>query len=148
MPETQDAPTNETNDALPPTDSPLDGKTVVIADDDPDVQQGVETAMEPLGAKILLAKNGDQAVKVIEENEVDLIILDVMMPGRSGFLVAEAVKKGKGPSEKPYIIMITANEGKRHQVWAESQIGVNAYFQKPVPLRKLVEAAEGLFKDE
>ena len=143
MPDTKSDPA-DVND---PADSPLEGKVVLIADDDADVLAGVETAFEAAGAETLTARNGNQAVQMVAEHGPDLIILDVMMPGRSGFLVAEAIKKDKGPSEKPYIIMITANEGKRHQVWAESQIGVNAYFQKPVPLEKLMDAAEALFKE-
>ena len=127
--------------------SPLDGKTLLIADDDQDVLAAMEAAFEPTGARILTARNGNQAVSVAEQESPDLIILDVMMPGRSGFLVAEKLKRGKQPSDKPFIIMITANEGQRHQVWAESQIGVNAYFRKPAPLEKLMAEAEGLFKE-
>jgi CheY-like chemotaxis protein len=131
----------------PEATGPLAGKKLLIADDDADVLTSLEAAFEPLGATILTARNGNQAVSLAEAEEPDLIILDVMMPGRSGFLVAEKLKRGKPPSEKPFIIMITANEGQRHQVWAESQIGVNAYLRKPVPLQKLMDAAEGLFKE-
>ncbi|MEM8874130.1 MAG: response regulator [Planctomycetota bacterium] len=130
------------------TDSALDGKTILFADDDGDVLASLEAAFEPTGANILTARNGNQAVSLAEAENPDLIVLDVMMPGRSGFLAAEKIKQGKLPSEKPYLIMITANDGQRHQIYAESQIGVNAYFHKPVPLEKLLNTAEELLAGE
>jgi DNA-binding response OmpR family regulator len=66
-----------------------------------------------------------------------------MLPGRSGFLVLEKVKAKKPRTTKPFVVMITGNPGKRHQMYAES-LGVSEYFTKPVKLDKLIAAAERL----
>jgi DNA-binding response OmpR family regulator len=58
-----------------------------------------------------------------------------MLPKRSGFLVLERLKQRDEP---PVVVMITANQGKRHMAYAES-LGVDAYLVKPVPLQRLVE---------
>jgi len=71
-------------------------------------------------------------------------VLDAMLPGRSGFLVLEHLKRAaKEGSVCPRIIMITGNQGKRHQAWAQS-LGVDAYLNKPFRMERLVQTAEKL----
>ena len=127
-------------------DSPLEDKAVLLVDDDIDVLQTLEAAFEATGAALFTAKNGNRAIEIAEEEDIDLIILDMMLPGRSGFLVLGALKGDKLPSEKPYIIMLTGNDGTRHQMYAEAR-GVNEYFHKPASFEKLLTAAENLFRD-
>jgi DNA-binding response OmpR family regulator len=67
----------------------------------------------------------------------------MMLPGRSGFLVLEKIKARKPKNAKPFVIMITGNQGARHKMYAES-LGVSEYFNKPVKLDKLIAAAERL----
>ena len=81
--------------------------------------------------------DGDEAVKICEEDPPELVILDMMLPKRSGFL---ALEKIKGKEDSPIVIMVTANEGKRHQAYGES-LGVDAYMLKPVPLMLLLNKA-------
>ena len=57
------------------------------------------------------ASNGNKAVELAEKNEPDLIVLDMMLPGRSGFLVLEKIKAKKPRGAKPHVIMITGNQG-------------------------------------
>ena len=63
----------------------LEGKRVLVVDDDPDVLSSVQAAFEPTGAVIELANNGNKATELFDKNPVDLVILDMMLPGRSGF---------------------------------------------------------------
>ena len=72
-----------------------------------------------------------------------MIILDMMLPGRSGFLVLEKIKARKPRNAPPHIIMITGNPGARHKMYAES-LGVSEYFTKPVKMDKLIATAERL----
>ncbi len=122
----------------PTPDGPLVGKSVLIVDDDPDVVQTLEAAFEPTGCKLFTSRNGNKAVEIAEREEIDLIVLDMMLPGRSGFLVLEKLKNDRLPSEKPFIIMLTGNDGVRHQQYAEAR-GVNDYFHKPASLEKLLK---------
>src|SRR5207249_11831806 len=92
------------------------------------------------------AANGNKAVELAEKTNPDLIVLDMMLPGRSGFLVLEKLKAKKPRNSKPYVIMITGNQGARHKMYAES-LGVSEYFNKPVKLDKLIASAEKLLGD-
>ena len=122
---------------------PLDGKRVLLVDDDPEIVLAIKTILEDSGASVLTAGDGDTAVAMAEEQNPDLMILDAMLPKRSGFLVLERVRgKWKGETRLP-IIMITGNQGKRHQVWAES-LGVDDYINKPFRMERLIQSAEKL----
>ena len=121
----------------------LEGKRILLVDDDPDIVASIDAAFEPTGAIVETAANGNRAVELCERNVPDLMILDMMLPGRSGFLVLEKVKARKPPGSKPIVIMITGNPGARHKDYAQS-LGVAAYFNKPVKMEKLVASAEQL----
>ena len=123
----------------------LKDKKILIVDDDQDILTTISAAFEPTGAQIDVANNGNKAVELYEKSDHDLIILDMMLPGRSGFLVLEKVKAKKPKGGKPYVIMITGNQGKRHQMYAET-LGANEYFTKPVKLDKLMATAERLLR--
>jgi len=117
--------------------SEFEGKTLLLVDDDRDVLASMEAALSDLGAKIITAADGNTALQQADENTPDLVVLDMMLPKRSGFLVMEKLKRGKKRSEPPYIIMITGNQGLRHKSYAES-LGVSAYINKPFRMDKLL----------
>jgi len=121
----------------------LDGKRVLLVDDDGDILTSMQAAFEPTGAVVETANNGNKAVELAEKSQPDLVILDMMLPGRSGFLVLEKIKAKKPKNSKPYVIMITGNQGARHKMYAES-LGVSEYFTKPVKMDKLIATAERL----
>src|ERR1700733_13221294 len=119
----------------------LKDKKVLLVDDDSDILTSIQAAFEPTGAVIETANNGNKAVELAEKNQPDLVVLDMMLPGRSGFMVLEKIKSKKPRNAKPHVIMITGHSGSRHQLYAESQ-GVSEYFTKPVKMDKLIAAAE------
>ena len=123
--------------------SALDGKKVLLVDDDNDILTSMQAAFEPTGAAVETAKDGNKAVELAEKNQPDLVVLDMMLPGRSGFLVLEKIKAKKPRGSKPFVIMITGNQGARHKMYAES-LGVSEYLNKPVKLDKLIASAERL----
>lgn len=122
---------------------PFEGKSILIVDDDPDILVALETAFKETGASITTAKDGATAVNLVTEVNPDLLILDAMLPQKSGFLVLEKIKARKPRGAKPYVIMITANTGNRHQAWAES-LGADSYIRKPFAMERLFESAEKL----
>ena len=125
------------------TSSTLENKRILVVDDDQDILTTIQAVFEPTGAVIDIANNGNKAVELAEKNAPDLIILDMMLPGRSGFLVLEKVKAKKPRNQKPFVIMITGNQGGRHKMYAET-LGVSEYFNKPVKMDKLISTAERL----
>jgi DNA-binding response OmpR family regulator len=120
----------------------LKGKKILLVDDDPDILTSLQATFETTGADLRTAKSGNEAVEMAEKDMPDLMILDMMLPGRSGFLVLEKLKKRK-PTDKPRVIMITGNTGSRHKMFADTY-GVNEYFTKPVKMDKLLTTAEKL----
>ncbi len=118
-------------------------KSVLIVDDDPDVLTALEAIFADTGATVTTAADGNEAITRASADDPDLVVLDAMLPKRSGFLVLEKLKGKKPPGAKPAVIMITGNSGKRHQTWAES-LGVDAYINKPFRMERLMESAESL----
>ena len=122
----------------------LEGKCILVVDDDPDMVTALRAVLGDTGATVEIAMDGNAALERVVECDPDLVVLDAMLPKRSGFLVLE---KLKGPSKKrgqrPYVIMITGNAGKRHKVWARS-LGVDDYLNKPFRMERLVDSAKEL----
>src|SRR5580700_2803134 len=127
----------------PPMTESLKDKRILLVDDDSDIISSMQAAFEPTGALIDTASNGNKAVELAEKNSPDLVVLDMMLPGRSGFLVLEKIKSKKPKNSKPFVIMITGNQGARHKMYAES-LGVSEYFNKPVKMDKLIATAQKL----
>lgn len=119
----------------------LQGKSILIVDDDPDIVTAIQVGLADTGATIQTASDGSTAVTVAEQNHPDLVILDIMLPQKSGFLVLEKLRQNK--DKRPRVIMITGNLGKRHQQYAES-LGVDFYLHKPFRMDKLLEVTEKL----
>ena len=121
----------------------LKDKKILIVDDDPDVVMAITMALTDAGAKASSAADGGLAVEVYEREQPDLVILDMMLPKRSGFLVLERIKKGKPKGGKPRVIMITGNLGSRHKTYAET-LGVDDYINKPFRMDRLLNSIEKL----
>lgn len=125
--------------------SNTNNKRVLIVDDDTEIVDTVRFALESKGYTVLVARDGNQGIALYERDTPDLVILDMMMPKRSGFLVLEKLKKEYEQTAK--VIMITANEGSRHKAYAE-MLGVNDYIRKPFAMDRLLESVEKLLSQE
>jgi DNA-binding response OmpR family regulator len=121
----------------------LKGKTILIVDDDPDILTAITSSLADTGATLETATDGNSAVTLAEQKNPDLVILDIMLPQKSGFLVLERLRQGKSPGGKPHVIMITGNQGRRHRQYAEA-LGVNEYLNKPFRMERLIEVTEKL----
>jgi len=117
------------------------GKKILVVDDDPSIIETLKYALEAKGYEVLIARDGNQGLAIADREDPDLVILDMMMPKRSGFLVLEKLRRSRPVPIR--IIMITANEGSRHKAYAE-KLGVDEYIRKPFPVNRLVESAERL----
>lgn len=122
------------------TQGQLAGRFVLIVDDESDIRETVETVFKSEGARTLTCSDGNRAVQICLNDKPDLVILDMMLPGRSGFLVLEKIK---GYEDSPVVIMITANEGKRHEAYARA-LGVDDYLNKPFRMDRLMTSIQTL----
>ncbi len=117
----------------------LKGKTILLVDDDAEVLSAIKIALEDTGAEIDTASDGNTAVRKVASDQPDLVVLDLMLPKRSGFLVIERLRQTVADN-MPRLIMITANLGQRHKVFAKS-LGVDVYMTKPFRMDRLIESA-------
>lgn len=112
-------------------------KRVLLVDDDAEIIESIRYALESKGYQILIARDGNQGLAMAEREDPDLVILDMMMPKRSGFLVLEKLRRTRPVPMR--VIMITANEGSRHKAYAE-MLGVDDYIRKPFAMDRLLES--------
>ena len=116
-------------------------KRILIVDDDQEIVESMRTVLETRGYQILVARDGNQGLVMAESEEPDLVVLDMMMPKRSGFLVLEKLRRSRPDPMR--VIMITANEGSRHKAYAE-MLGVDDYIRKPFAMDRLLESVDRL----
>ena len=121
----------------------LQSRTILIVDDDEDILGSIDLAMRAEGAETITVTDGNAAVHSALADGPDAVVLDMMLPKRSGFLVLEKIL---GQDEPPVIVMITANQGRRHMAYAKT-LGVDAYLVKPVALQRLVDTVVRLLEE-
>jgi len=122
-------------------DQSTNAKSVLLVDDDAEIIESLRFALENKGYNVLVARDGNQGLAMAERESPNLVILDMMMPKRSGFLVLEKLRRTQRDPMR--IIMITANEGSRHKAYAE-MLGVDDYIRKPFAMDRLIEAVSRL----
>ena len=121
--------------------SPPPGRRVLLVDDDAEIVELMRAVLESKGYEILVGRDGNQGLLLAEREKPDLVILDMMMPKRSGFLVLERLRRSHPFPVR--VIMITANEGSRHKAYAE-MLGVDDYIRKPFPMDRLLDSVQRL----
>jgi two-component system alkaline phosphatase synthesis response regulator PhoP len=109
---------------------------VAIVEDDIEIRKMLEFAIEHAGFEVVSAGDGKRGLDTILREHPRVVILDVMMPGMSGFDVCHAVKQLMGP-RAPYVIMLTA-KGQASDMAAGRAYGADLYLIKPVDLNKLL----------
>jgi len=116
-------------------------KRILLVDDDAEIVESMRIALESKGYTILVARDGNQGLAMAEREDPDLVILDMMMPKRSGFLVLERLRRTRRIPMR--VIMVTANEGSRHKAYAE-MLGVDDYIRKPFAMDRLLDSVNRL----
>ena len=132
---------DEKVEASPAAPAGKAGKRILLVDDDAEIVESMRTVLESRGYQILVARDGNQGLVVAEGEEPDLVVLDMMMPKRSVFLVLEKLRRSRPNPMR--VIMITANEGSRHKAYAE-MLGVDDYIRKPFAMDRLLESVDRL----
>lgn len=112
-------------------------KTVLLVDDDKTSLTIMRTFLERAGYRVLAAQDGKTGLALAEQEAPDLVVVDLMMPGRSGFFVVEKLKNRA--QAVPRVMMVTAEEGERHRLFARS-LGVDDYLCKPFSAEQFLES--------
>ena len=118
------------------------GKQVLIADDEPNIVTALEFLLQRNGYEVSIARNGDEALKLIEQKQPDLVLLDVMMPLRSGYEVCQ-VMRSREDWRHIKIVVLTA-KGREADAKRGLALGADLYITKPFSNRDLIAKINGL----
>ena len=111
--------------------------SVLVVDDEPMARTLLRLMLVRAGLEVTEAEDGFDALKKVKENQPDLIILDMMMPGMDGFTVCERIRKDSDPTELP-IIMLSAKTDLASATRGLS-VGANKYLTKPISPDDLIQ---------
>ena len=117
-------------------------KHVLIADDEANIVISLEFLMKREGHRVTVARDGDAALEAIRRERPDLVLLDVMMPGKSGFEVCSEVRADESLAGMK-IVLLTA-KGRDTDVEKGLALGADAYVTKPFSTRELAERVRQL----
>ena len=108
-------------------------KTILVVDDDPDVRNTIKSVLEKNKYKVITASSADECLKKLAKESVDLILLDIMMPGMA---VKEAISKITG-IKIMYVTAVQMSEAERKELLKDKDIV--GFIQKPFDIKDLVE---------
>jgi two-component system alkaline phosphatase synthesis response regulator PhoP len=120
--------------------------SVLLVDDEPNIVLSLEFLMKQAGYDVRIARDGDAALQAVNDRTPDLILLDVMTPGRDGYEVCQIIRAN--PAWRGVkIVMLTA---KSREVEREKglALGADDYITKPFSTRELVDRVKRLLADE
>lgn len=118
------------------------GKKILIVDDEPNIVISLEFLMKKEGFEVAVAVDGEEALSKVGSFHPDLILLDVMMPKKSGFEVCESLRSDQA-NQALKIVMLTA-KGRETEVAKGLAIGADAYVTKPFSTKELVARVKGI----
>lgn len=119
---------------------------VLVVDDEPNIVLSLEFLMEQAGFEVITAEDGEQALARVEDTRPDLLLLDISLPGISGFDVLERLRSKEATAQLP-IIMLTAH-GRDVEREKGMALGADDYITKPFSTQSLVEKVKALLNEE
>ena len=110
-----------------------DSKTILVVEDDPNIQEALRYSLEKEGYRLVLANDGDIALTLAQEQDPDLVLLDIMLPGIDGLSVCKSLRVDNNVP----IIMLTAKTEEIDKVLG-LELGADDYITKPFSMRELI----------
>ena len=119
--------------------------TILVAEDDPDVLELIVSALRLTGNEVIAARDGMQAVALLRTREVELAVLDVLMPKMTGIEVLREIR-GDHTLSQPSVLMLSALCS-RADMRAGFVAGADDYLAKPFDLRELLDRVDTLLTE-
>ena len=120
-------------------------KKVLIADDEPNIVTSLEYLMQKKGFEVKIASNGDEALALVESFLPDVVLLDVMMPRKSGYEVCQQIRER--PDWQHIKVVMLSAKGREAEVNKGLSLGADSYVTKPFSNQELIAKIEGLLAD-
>ncbi|QTR51014.1 response regulator transcription factor [Candidatus Thiothrix anitrata] len=118
--------------------------TILIADDEPNIVISLEYLLKREGFNVLVARDGEEALDTITREQPHLVLLDVMMPKKTGLEVCQSVR-ANAACNQVLILMLTA-KGRDTDISKGLALGANAYMIKPFSTKELVQKVRALLE--
>jgi two-component system CheB/CheR fusion protein len=122
---------------IEPPEARLDGVSILVVDDEPEVLSTLEGILRHHGAEVLTAASADEALKLLNQHQPTVLVSDLAMPGRDGFDLLRAVRALPSPSSTIPAAVLSAYLASEHAAAAESA-GFQIFIEKPVQPLELV----------
>lgn len=119
-------------------------KTLLVVDDELHILELIKFNMEKNGYNVITAENGIDALRIVEEERPDLVLLDLMLPGLDGLEVCKKIRKNPNVEGIP-IIMLTA-KGEELDKILGLELGADDYITKPFSVRELVARVKAILR--
>jgi DNA-binding response OmpR family regulator len=119
-------------------------KKILIADDEPNIVAAVEFLLRRNGYEVHVARDGEEALKLVEACHPDLVLLDVMMPQKSGYEVCQRMRER--PDWRHIKIIMLSAKGRDTEVNKGLSMGADVYVTKPFSTRELMGKIKDLLE--
>jgi chemosensory pili system protein ChpA (sensor histidine kinase/response regulator) len=129
---------------VPVVEPPPQGPLALVVDDSITMRRVTQRLLERNSFRVVTAKDGLEAIGVLQDHRPDIILLDIEMPRMDGYEFAKHVRNNPGTARVP-IVMITSRVSDKHRARA-IEVGVNDYLGKPYQERQLLEAVRHQLK--
>jgi len=120
-------------------------KKIMVVDNEPDIVDLTRTVLEIGGYEVVPAYSGEECLRLLDKQKVDLVLLDIMMPGMSGWDVFNRINK-KSPEIKVAFMSVLEISDKRKQVLLDE--GLADYIMKPFDKETLLNRVDNILKEE
>ena len=120
----------------------IEMKKILIVDDEPNIVMSLEYTFKKQGYEVFIARDGSEALEILESNIPDVIILDVMMPKVDGYQTIKVIKENKKLADTKVVFLSAKN--KASDIQQALNLGADKYILKPFSLKKLVSEVSEL----
>lgn len=117
-------------------------KKILIVDDEPNIVMSLEYVFKKEEFEVFIARDAAEAIEIVENNGIDIIILDIMMPNIDGFKALKYLKADHGLSKIKIIVLSAKN--KVSDIELGLQFGADKYVSKPFSTKKIVNEVKEL----
>jgi DNA-binding response OmpR family regulator len=121
-----------------------DSKKILVVDDDPYILMSLEFLMKKNGFDVMVARNGTEALEIVEKQVPDIVLLDIMMPDVDGYAICKHIKGSKKLKEAKVVFM--SAKSKESDIQKGYDLGASLYVTKPFSTRQLLKQVQELMQ--
>ena len=125
-----------------------DPRSILVVDDNEDIRNLLSLVLQKEGYEVFLAPNGSEALEIVKNNRLDLVLLDVMMPELSGLEVLRSIRENKDNKICSIPVMMITAASTVSDIDAAVEIGATSYIIKPFRNINLIEKVSAIFQEE